>query len=58
MPYVVRLAPTGWKAEPLQTSESIQSCYDESAVSDQESRYTWARLIAQMYEVDPLECPR
>jgi len=25
--------------------------------SDQESRSTLARLIAQVYEVDPLECP-
>jgi len=40
MPHVMRLAPTGWKAECLQASESIQSCYDEAAVSDQESRCT------------------
>jgi len=58
MPLVMRLAPAGWKAERLQASESIQSCYDEAAVSDQESRCTWARLIAQVYEVDPLTCSR
>jgi hypothetical protein len=58
MPHVVRLAPAGWKSVRLQASESTQSCYDEAAVSDQESRCTWARLIAQVYEVDPLECPR
>ena len=28
------------------------------AVSDKESRSTWARLIAQVYEVDPLTCSR
>jgi len=58
MAHVMRLAPAGWKAERLQASESIQSCYEEAAVSDQESRSTWARLIAQVYEVDPLTCSR
>jgi len=58
MPHVIRLAPAGWKAERLKASESIHSCYEETAVSDQESRSTWARLIAQVYEVNPLECPR
>ena len=53
----MRLAPAGWKAERLQASESIQPCYKEAAISDQESRSTWARLIAQVYEVDPHECP-
>ena len=28
------------------------------AVSDKESRSSWARLIAQVYEVDPLTCSR
>jgi hypothetical protein len=54
----MRLAPAGWKAERLKTSESVESYYEESTVSDQESCSTWARLIAQVYEVDPLECPR
>jgi hypothetical protein len=54
MPHVMRLAPAGWKAERLQASESIQSCYEEAAVSDQESRSTWGRLIAHVYEVDTL----
>jgi hypothetical protein len=58
MPHVMRLAPAGWKAERLKASEPIYSCYEETAVSDQESRSTWARLIAQVYEVDPLERPR
>ena len=58
MPHVMRLAPAGWKAERLQASDPVQSYHEESAVSDQESRSTWAKLIAQVYEVDPLECPR
>ena len=32
--------------------------YEESSLSDQESGSTWARLIAQVYEVDPLTCSR
>ena len=58
MPHVMRLAPAGWKAERLKASESVESYYEESTVSDQESRSTWARLIAQVYEVDPLTCRR
>jgi len=49
MPHVMRLAPAGWKAERLQASDPVQSYYEEAA-SDQESRCTWARLIAQVYE--------
>ena len=54
----MRLAPAGWKAERLQASDPVQSYWEQSTVSDQESRRTWPRLIAQVYEVDPLECPR
>jgi len=41
----------------LQASDPVQSCYKESAVSDQESRSTWARLIAQVYEGCAPRCP-
>ena len=58
MPHVVRLAPAGWKADRLQVSASTQPSYEESLVSDQESRSTWAKLIAQVYELNPLVCPR
>jgi hypothetical protein len=59
-PYVVRLAPPGWKKERLQASQDGQPYDAEAAycVSDKESRSTWARLIAQVYEVNPLVCPR
>jgi len=59
-PHVVRLAPAGWKKERLQASQDVQPYDAEAAycVSDNESRSTWARLIAQVYEVDPLVCPR
>ena len=60
MPHVMRLAPTGWKTEHLQAPQAVQPCSEEPpcSVSDKESRCTWARLVAQVYEVDPLECPR
>jgi len=58
MPHVMRLATAGWKDERLQDSDPIQSYYEESAASDQESRCTRAKLIAQVYHLDPLECSR
>jgi hypothetical protein len=59
-PHVRRLAPPGWKKERLQASQDVQPYDAEAAycVSDKESRSTWVRLIAQVYEVDPLVCPR
>ena len=52
MPYIARLAPTEWKAERQQAPESVQPCPEEPpcSVSDKESRHTWAKLIAQIYE--------
>jgi hypothetical protein len=59
-PHVRRLAPPGWKKERLQASQDVQPYDAEAAycVSDKESRSTWVRLIAQVYEVDPLVCPK
>ncbi len=59
-PHVVRLAPAGWKKQQQQVDQDLQP-YDADeadSVSDKQSRSTWARLIAQVYEVDPLVCPR
>jgi hypothetical protein len=60
MPHVARLAPAGWKKEHLQPPGLKQPYPEETlcSVSDQESRRTWTRLIAQVYEVDPLTCTR
>jgi len=59
-PHVVRLAPAGWKEQQPQAGQDLQPYDVEQAdsVSDRESRSTWARLITQVYEVDPLVCPR
>ena len=57
-PYVMRLAPAEWKKQQQQADQDVQPYGAEAiyAVSDKESRSTWARLIAQVYEVDPLTC--
>jgi len=59
-PHVRRVAPPGWRKQQHQADQDGQPCEAEASysVSDQESRSTWARLIAQVYEVDPLVCPR
>jgi hypothetical protein len=60
MPHVARLAPAGWKKQQQQADQDVYP-YDVEAVpsvSDKESRSTWARLIAQVYELNPLTCPR
>ena len=31
---------------------------EESEVSDRASRRAWARLLARVYEIDPLVCPK
>jgi len=58
--HVVRLAPAGWKKQQQQPDQYVQTYEAEAvhSVSGQESRSTWVRLIAQVYEVDPLVCPR
>ena len=58
---MVRLAPAGWKKQQQQQADQEVQPYDvekADSVSDRESHSTWARLIAQVYEVDPLVCPR
>ena len=59
-PHVARLAPAGWKRQQQQADQEVHPYEAEPAcsVSEKESRSTWARLIAQVYEVDPLVCPR
>lgn len=60
-PFVVRLAPEGWKKEhldPPDTEQILTEEYLDCSVSSKESRSACARLIARVYEVDPLECPK
>ena len=56
--HIARHAPAGWKKthEGSQTEPSPQpSC---PSVPQSCCRSAWARLIAKVYEVDPLACPR
>lgn len=58
-PYVVRLAPDGWRQKHLDSPDSpeTQKEYNpDCSVCSAESRAAWARLIAKVYEVNPLEC--
>jgi hypothetical protein len=56
--HIARHAPAGWKKthEGSQTEPSPQpSC---PSVPQSCCRSAWARLIAKVYEVDPLACPK
>ena len=61
-PYLVRLAPEGWRqdhtAQDALRIGSMEEPYAETSVSSRESRSAWARLIAKVYEADPLICRR
>jgi hypothetical protein len=61
-PHLARLAPEGWQKDhqpqpALRLGTPSQDTLDQS-VSAQESRSAWARLLAKVYEVDPLRCTR
>jgi DNA-directed RNA polymerase subunit RPC12/RpoP len=61
-PYLVRLAPEGWKEQhALQSASHLGQPHEQEphlSVSQKETRSAWARLIAKVYEVDPLRCAR
>ena len=56
---IIRHAPAGWKEahrEEAIHEEIIGE--EESEVSDRASRRAWTRLLARVYEIDPLVCPK
>jgi DNA-directed RNA polymerase subunit RPC12/RpoP len=61
-PYLVRLAPGGWKEQHGVQSQPQLAEPDhqepEQSVSAKEARSAWARLIGKVYEADRLRCPR
>jgi hypothetical protein len=60
-PYVIRLAPTGWKDKHKTSAQTENLSGDQKAgidVASAESRASWARLIRKIYEVDPLVCKK
>ena len=61
-PHLTRLAPEGWQRDhqPLpavRLGPALRETPDQS-VSAKKSRAVWARLLAKVYEVDPLCCTR
>ncbi len=58
MPYVAERAPVGWRKshpDPDRNAAS-ENTYEEVELS--ERKQAWAQLIAKVYEVDPLVCPK
>jgi hypothetical protein len=58
MPFVAERAPAGWQKnhpDPGRTATS-EDTYEEIELS--ERKQTWAKLIAKVYEVDLLVCPK
>jgi len=59
-PHLVRLAPEGWRhyhaAQAAVRISPEDPQYAQASVSSRESRTEWARLIAKVYEADPLIC--
>jgi hypothetical protein len=60
--HVSRLAPDGWKEQnevEIQDEEKeIADPIGGDDIAAKKSKSTWARLIAKIYEADPLTCPR
>lgn len=58
----MRRAPEGWKQDHLSQPPVLIGPTDEQhpelSVSAKQSRAVWARLIAKVYEADPLVCGR
>jgi hypothetical protein len=63
MDYIAERAPEGWRGEHDQNVVSDQKPLGFSPLSDSEEvdstarKSAWARLLARVYEVDPLVCP-
>jgi hypothetical protein len=62
-PWLVRLAPEGWKQQHSQQQLPLRADvapggYPDQTVCASESRASWARLLAKVYEVDALRCSR
>ncbi len=56
-------APEGWKEKNGVQTDKANSLKDDvdnlsSAYSSKAGKSAWARLIAKVYKIDPLVCPR
>ena len=63
MPHVAARAPEGWRqthqaAPPDAEGAGFEPLDDGEEVSVDARKRAWARLLAKVYEVDPLVCPK
>jgi len=58
LPHIARVAPRGWKQSHAEQMPPQADASDAMTVSHAACRSAWARLIAKVYEIDPLLCPR
>ena len=62
MPWVAERAPKGWKGSHQDPADEEDLGYKPLSESEEEveinaRKRAWARLLAKVYEVDPLVCP-
>ena len=58
LPHIARVAPQGWRQSHAQQMPTQADASEPTTVSHAACRSAWARLIAKVYEIDPLVCPR
>jgi hypothetical protein len=63
MPWVAERAPEGWKAVHKRGGVADDLGYEPLSHGDEEvpvdvCKRAWARLLAKVYEVDPMVCPK
>jgi len=63
MPWVAERAPDGWKATHQLDGAADDLGYEPLSDGDEEvavdaRKRAWARLLAKVYEVDPMVCPK
>jgi hypothetical protein len=58
LPHVARVAPVGWKDSHAAPPPAAAAHSATQTVPQRLCRSAWARLIARVYEVDPLICPQ
>jgi len=63
MDYIAERAPEGWRGEHERSVDPDEEPVEFSPLPDSEEvdslarKSAWARLLARVYEVDPLVCP-
>ena len=63
MPHVAARAPGGWRESQLSEASApagagFEPLDDGEEVTVNARKRAWARLLAEVYEIDPLVCPK